>query len=258
MRFKLWIKRGAITVTAFMILMATATGCSKKEVPTDNEELLVSPIITPSGKPTIAPTPIAMTPAPGVTITPIPEPTKEPTPTPIVYLTQAEGEAKLKEKIDTSLYTYELTNQEFEIDGMKYFFFEIYENQKVMEPYILVDRIYGDMYVYDKDGNIIPFTKFPIDATEILEPDEYEISVDSALELLKRITKEKLGLPNNLSHYVIIADEWTTVINADVSYCFNVYEASEDGQLVACYYVSTLGTAIYTFDEENGEFIRCD
>lgn len=256
MKYKAWIKRGAITVTAFMIIMVT--GCAKKESTKGNEELFVSPVITQSGNPTVAPTPIPMTPAPGVTLTPTPEPTKEPTPTPIVYLTSAEGEAKLKEKIDTSVYTYQLTNQAFELDGKSYFFFEIYEDKNAMEPYILVDRVSGELSLYDKDGNLIPFTKFPIDASEALKPGENEVSVELAFETLNNLPKENLGLLKDLSHYTVVADEWTTVVKTDVCYCFNVYEGDEDGQLVAIYYVSTSGTAVYTFDEENGEFIRCN
>ncbi len=257
MRLKTWLQRGIIMlITAFSLIMVT--GCAKKEAPLGNEELLVSPVISPSGEPTPAPTPIAMTPAPGVTITPTPEPTKEPTKAPVVYLTQEEGEMKLKEKVDTSMYSYKLLDQVFELDGNSYFVFEMFQGENVVEPYILVDRVSGELSLYDKDGNLIPFTKFPIDASEKLEEDEYEVSMESALSILKKIPKEKLGLLNNLSHYTIIADEWTTIVNTDVCYCFNVYEGSEEGQLVASYYVSTLGTAVYTFDEENGEFIRCD
>ena len=257
MRLKTWLQRGTfMLITAFSLIMVT--GCAKKESNLGNDELLVSPIISPSGEPTIAPTPIAMTPAPGVTLTPTPEPTKEPTPTPVVYLTKEEGETKVKEKVDTSIYSYQLMEQALELDGNSYFVFKMFQDENIVEPYILVDRATGELCLYDMDGNLTPFTKFPIDASEKLEEDEYEVSMESALEILKKIPKEKLGLLNSLSHYTIIADEWTTIVNTDVCYCFNIYEGSEEGQLVACYYVSTLGTAVYTFDEENGEFIRCD
>jgi hypothetical protein len=57
-----------------------------------------------------------------------------------------------------------------------------------------------------------------------------------------------------LSQYIIIADEWTTVIGDDACYCFNVFKGSGEGQLVGRYYVSTTGVGIYMQDEEIGEF----
>lgn len=253
MNIRKLIKRGVITsVMASMVIMAA--GCSKKESETIQDDSFVTPLLTPIGEPTSIPTPIPMTPAPGVTITPTAEPTKEPTPTPIVLITADEAEKKLKENIDTSIYTYELTNADLAIDGNDYFLYTIFEQGKAMEPNIAVERITGTLYVYDSDGNVTTFSRFPVDKTEAVDSGESEITVETALELLKKVTKEKLGLINNLSQYKIIADEWTTVVSGDVCYCFNVFESSEDGPLVGMYYVSTMGTAIYSFDEENGEF----
>jgi hypothetical protein len=235
------------TMTTMLLL---AAGCKKKETPTIIDDTLVTPIITPSKEPTIVPTPIAMTPAPGVTITP----TLEPTLAPVVLLTQEEAETKLKEKVDTKKYTYELSDDNLNIDGKVYFIYIMFEDGVEMQPAIIVDAQDGTLSLYDSDGNVTAFTKFPVDNTESLSSGEYEITQTSALALLKMVTKEKIGLPNNLSQYIIIADEWTTVIGDDECYCFNVFEGSEEGQLAGRYYVSTTGVGIYKQDEEIGEF----
>ncbi len=236
--------------------MVLIVGCSKDKTQNVDENAIISPIISPSGDPTPSPTPILMTPAPGVTLTPTPE--QEPTPTPIILLTKAEAEAKLKAKVDTTTYFYELVEDDLNIDGVTYFQYVLFDNGVEIQPYIIIDRTTGALSLYDSDGNITSFTKFPVDKVEKIDSKEAEITVEDALSMLKRVTKEKLGLPKNLSRYSIIADEWTTVVNGEACYCFNIFEGGEEGQLVAMYYVSTLGTAIYTFDEENGEFVLCD
>lgn len=255
MNIRRLLKRGlhTLAICSMMILIA---GCSKEKTQDVDEDIIISPMITPSGDPTPSPTPILMTPAPGVTLTPTPE--LEPTVTPIVLLTKTEAEAKLKANVDTTTYFYELAEDNLNIDGITYFKYVLYDKGVELHPYIIIDRTNGALSLYDTDGNITAFTKFPVDKVEKVDSQEEEITVDDALVMLKRVTKEKLGLPKNLSNYTIIADEWTTVVNGEACYCFNVFEGSEEGQLVAMYYVSTSGTAIYTFDEENGEFVLCD
>lgn len=249
------LKRGlhALAICSMMILIV---GCNKEKTQDVDEDIIISPIITPSGDPTPSPTPILMTPAPGVTLTPTPM--QEPTATPVVLLTKSEAEAKLKANVDTTIYFYELAEDNLNIDGITYFKYVLYDNGVELQPYIIIDRTNGALSLYDIDGNITAFTKFPVDKVEKVDSQEAELTVENALAMLKRVTKEKLGLPNSLSHYTIIADEWTTVVKGEACYCFNVFEGSEEGQLVAMYYVSTLGTAIYTFDEENGEFVLCE
>jgi hypothetical protein len=232
-----------------------AAGCKKKDTPTIIDDTIITPIITPSEQPTAIPTPIAITPAPGVTITPTVTPTIEPTPTPAVLLTQKQAEEKLKEKIDTSKYTYVLSDDNLNIEGKVYYIYVVYENDVELQPAVIVNAEDGTLSLYDSDGNVTAFTKFPVDKTESLDSNDNEITQASALELLKKVTKEKLGLSNNLSHYTIVADEWTTIIDGDVNYCFNVYEGNEEGQLAGRFYVSTTGKAIYKQDEY-GDFIK--
>ncbi|MDD5937244.1 MAG: hypothetical protein PUC65_17035 [Clostridiales bacterium] len=250
------VNRGLHTV-AICSMMILVTGCSKQKKPVIEEEVMVSPIVTPEGEPSPTPTPILMTPAPGVTITPTVE--LSPTVTPVTLLSKREAEEKLKEHIDTKKYFYELTEDDLTIDGTSYYRYVLYDNGVELHPFIVVDRITGDLYLYHTDGTIEPFTKFPIDkGDDVVSNQDTEVSTNQALSILKKLPIEKLGLPKELSKYTIIADEWTTMVNTDSCYCFNVFENGENGQLVALYYVSTTGTAVYTFDEENGEFIRCD
>lgn len=246
-----------VIVTGTMIsLLLMAAGCKKKETPTIVDETIITPIVTSALEPTLAPTPIAMTPAPGVTITPTITPTFSPTPTPAVLLTLEEAEAKLKEKIDSTKYTYVLSDDNLNIEGKVYYIYVIFEGDLELQPAILVDAKDGTLFYYDVDGNVTEFTRFPVDKTESISSGEHEISIQSALVLLQKMKKEKLGLANNLSKYTIVADEWTTIINGDECYCFNVFEGSEAGQLADRFYVSTSGTAIYKIDDVYGEFIK--
>lgn len=248
------IARGFVLGT-MSVLLLMATGCKKKESTTTIDDTIISPIITPSTQPTAVPTPIAITPAPGVTITPIVTSTVEPTPTPAVFITQKQAEEKLKEKIDTTKYSYVLSDDNLNVDGKVYYIYVIYENDVELQPAVIVNAEDGSLSLYDSDGNVTVFTKFPVDKTESLESNEHEITQASALEALKKVTKEKLGLANNLSRYTIVADEWTTIIDGDVCYCFNVYEGNEEGQLAGRFYVSTTGKTFYKQDEF-GDFIK--
>lgn len=243
------------TMTLVMLL---ASSCSKKETPTIIDDTIVTPIITIYQEPTVMPTPIAMTPAPGVTLTPTALPTMEPTPTPVVLLSSKEAQVKLEEVVDVSKYTYVLSDDHFNLEGNIYYVFIIYENGNEMQPAILVDAKDGKLAYYDMDGNMTEFTKFPVDNTETISSGEYEITPESALQILKKMTKEKLSLVNNISHYEIIMDAWTTVVYGDVCYCFNLYEGREEGKLAGRFYVSTTGTGVYKLDEENGDFVRID
>lgn len=252
--FKHKVVRGFVLGT-MSVLLLMAAGCNKKDTTTIIDDAIITPISTPSEKPTIIPTPIAITPAPGVTITPTPAPTIEPTPTPTILLTLKQAEGKLKEKIDTSKYTYVLSDDNLNIEGKVYYIYVIFENGVELQPAVIVNAEDGTLSLYDSDGNVTAFTKFPVDKTESLDSDDLEITQASALEILKKITKEKLGLPNNLSRYTIVADEWTTIVDGDVCYCFNVYEGNEEGQLAGRYYVSTTGKSIYRQDEF-GDFIK--
>lgn len=245
-----------LTLSTMLLVIMMAAGCKKKETPTIVDDTIVTPIITSILEPTLLPTPIAMTPAPGVTITPTVTATLEPTPTPVVLLTQKEAEEKLKEKIDIKKYTYLLSDDNLNIEGKMYFTYVISEGGVELEPSIIIDAQDGTLSLYDSDGNVTEFSKFPVDKTESISSETSEITQEAALTLLKKVKKEKLGLANKLSSYTIVTDEWTTIINGDVCYCFNVYESSEESQLVGRFYVSTNGIAIYKFDDENGEFLK--
>ena len=248
-------RRMVTIIFAGFATMILVTGCSSKDKSTMIDEAGVTPVLTAEAQLTPTPTPLAMTPAPGVTMIPTPDVTPQPTAMPLL-LTQQEAEQVLIEKIDTSKYAYELIDEELNIDGKLYYRYLMFEDEKVLEPSILVDRETGILYCYDSDGNISAFTKFPLDNVEIIESGEHEITQESALNLLKKVTAQKLGLVNNLSHYIVIADEWTTVVDGDICYCFNVFEGGAEDQLVGMYYVSTSGKDIYKFDDNIGEFVK--
>lgn len=253
MKKKILHKIAVSTVLTTMILMS---GCSKKEKPTITNGGSATPTISPNHTQTPTAIPSIDTPTSEAIVTP--EATVTPEVTPEILLDEKQARAKLEEEVDLSKYQADLASQVLSKDDHTYYVFIMKENHADMEPKIAVEQVTGTLYLYDADGNLSPFTKFPIDNAVVIGTGENEISVTAARELLEAMDYQKLGLQKSLSEYTIIVDEWTTIARGDNCYCFNILEPGENGALVAMYYVSLKGDAIYTFDEENGEYIRCD
>ena len=255
----LWNRKlKSIMVLCTFAVVLTITGCSnKKDKPTSVDDTLITPVPNNNVTTTPLPTPVAMTPAPGITLTPTPEVTVTPTPTnaPLDELSEEEAQKLVLAKLDTSKYSVGLSDDHLNIDGETYYVYVVSDSNGTMEPAIIVNKKSGTLYCYDVDGNVTAFTKFPLDNVESVDQNEDTITEAEALELLKKMKKEKLGLVNNLSHYNVVADSWTTVIAGDESYCFNVFEGLAENQLVGRYYVSTSGENIYR-EEESFDFVK--
>lgn len=174
-----------IVLVCAAVVMITS-GCRKSTSQDGTEENLISQGATIEVSPTVAPTPIPVTPAPGVTITPTVTP-------------------KVEEK-------------------------------------------------EEEDINSVPSIEITEDNTEPISEGKSVITIEEAKQILFSVSKEELGLKNELKDYLISADDWTTVAGTDVCFCFNVYEQSESQPLIACFYVSTDGKKILRMNEESGDF----
>lgn len=256
----LWNRKlKCIMVLFTFVVVLTITGCSdKKNKQTSVDDTLITPEANNNITTTPLPTPVAMTPAPGITLTPTPEITVTPTPTktPLGDLSEKEAKKLVLAKLDTSKYSIDLSDDHLSIDGESYYVYVVSDLNGILDPAIIVNKKNGTLYSYDVNENVIPFTKFPLDNVENINQNEDTITQAEALEHLKKVKKEKLGLVNNLSHYNVVADSWTTVVAGQDCYCFNVFEGRAENQLVGMYYVSVSGENIYRFEEESSDFIK--
>ena len=247
-----------LLMTSVVIVGITISGCSNKGNTPDIEDTYVTPVGDQNALLTPTPTPVAMTPAPGVTITPAAEATLTPNePTPIqTILPEAEAKMLVLAQLDVSKYNVELSDDHLAIDGEYYYVYVVLEGTEFLEPAIIVNQRNGSLYSYDSDGNVTPFYKFPVDKVEPIDDNSDSITEQDALDLLKGLSAEKLGLAKSLEKYVIVADSWTTIVKGKSSYCFNVFSDKSQSQLVALFYVSADGEEIYRFDDVNGEYIK--
>lgn len=234
------------------MLLIGLTSCGKKEQ-------TLAPDIDPlpqgirPADPT--PTPLVMTPAPGITQSPII--TVTPTPVPVVKLSAQDALEKVKEAIDSSIYTIVMEDQTMNIEDGVYYRFDILEGDVKVEPSILVNVSNGTLYCYDVDCNLSLFEKFPLDKVESIESGSKEITKEEAFVLLQKLSQAELGLPKALSEYLTITDDWTTIVEGgDNCYCFNIHEKDKNEQLVAVFYVSLSGNAIYKLNDELGQMVK--
>ena len=197
-------------------------------------------------------------------------PTEHPTPTPEAESTTAETTAepvtkkqlsedeafvKLIEKIDPNDYTVASAGEYF-YEDRSYFRYTISKDGEMISD-VLVDRESGELFYLNSDNVIAEFDKFPPDqAQPVTQPSDGTITQDEALALLKKINKETLKLPADLTEYTIQFDDWTTMVNGKECYGVNAFaDLGSRKQLMGVYYVAVDGRAMYTLDEETGEFL---
>lgn len=262
---KLLLVAGVIAIIALLI------GFYKQDKEKEAGGLLSpTPTLTPTVVPTLTmapdvqldasatPVPTTAEAEPTSAVTPIP--TKAPTPTEetVKKLTAAEALTVLREEIDEKIYTISMLNDHLMLgDGKEYYMFCISDATGDLEPLLLVEKETGDIKCYTLEGVLSEFSGFPLDKVETPEPSSSEISKERALELLKSLSKEKLGLAKELSEYdEITYDDWTTLVNGSTCYSLNVFELSNGKmRLRGTYYVSLDGKELYKLDGETNEFI---
>lgn len=230
---------------------------SSTPTPTAAPTLTMTPVVQPEASATPIPTTEA---EPTKAVTATQTPTKAPTPTeePIKQITAAEALTVLRKEIDETTYTISMLNDHLMLgDGKEYYMFCISDATGDLEPLLLVEKETGAIKCYTLEGVLSDFSGFPLDKVEKPEPSSSEISKERALELLKAVSKEKLGLAKELAEYdEVTYDEWTTMVNGSACYSLNVFELSNGKmRLRGTYYVSLDGSKLYKLDGETNEFI---
>ena len=259
-----------LLVVGVIAIIALLIGFYKQD---KQKEAGVLPLSTPT--PTVTPTltmapdvqlDASVTPVPTITdeaeptkvSTPIPTKALTPTEEPVNKLTAAEALTVLRKEIDEKIYTISMLNDHLMLgDGKEYYMFCVSDETGDLEPLLLVEKETGKIQCYTLEGVLSDFSGFPLDKVEAPEPSSSEISKERALELLKAVSKEKLGLAKELSEYnEITYDDWTTLVNGSTCYSLNVFELSNGKmRLRGTYYVSLDGKELYKLDGETNEFI---
>ena len=237
---------------------------SSTPTPTVAPTLTMAPVVQPDENVSATPVPnTQIEPTKAVTATQMPTqtPTTAPTPTeePVKQITAAEALTVLRKEIDETTYTISMLNDHLMLgDGKEYYMFCISDATGDVEPLLLVEKETGVIQCYTLEGVLSDFSGFPLDKVETPEePSSSEISKEKALELLKKVSKEKLGLAKELAEYdEITYDDWTTMVNGNTCYSLNVFELSNGKmRLRGTYYVSLDGSKLYKLDGETNEFI---
>ncbi|MDD6035275.1 MAG: hypothetical protein PUC30_03615 [Lachnospiraceae bacterium] len=183
------------------------------------------------------------------------EPDSKPTPTVKPVLSVEEAKSVLNKKIESDKYDIELLDDHLIIDGVEYYSFCITDkNGNEMEPLLIVDKEEGTLFCYDLNDGVSAFSKFPLDKTETGTNGEDIITAEEAKRVLAGYSKEALGLLGNVSDYEMTVDDWTTMASGVECYGINLFGPA--GNLCGTYYVALNGSAVYSQDDETGEFIK--
>jgi len=208
--------------------------------PTEVPEVTEAPAV--DGSPTNSPTPTA-TPVP-------PTPTQGP-------VTAEEAKNLLLGEIGTE---YEAGyDGETKVAGDMYYLFTVSDSAHVYTPQIAVNANNKEIFYFYSQDELAEFANFPPDNLESAggeaeDGSENGFTSQDAIALLNNLTPAELGLPETLSEYTILVDEWTTMVYGLECYCVNAYAELENRkQLMGVYFVSLDGSAAYRSDM--GDFV---
>ena len=254
---------GILTGTPTPTLPATAT---KQPEPT-------IPAVEPTKDPNAADAPVNTPAAPQATATPIatvaptatPTPTNTPTPTPTPALSAADAENVVRKKIDTSVYSIQLINEQLQVGNGRYYQFGAILNQEFVYPFLAVNKADGTLHFYDStEQTVFDFTTFPLktEATPTPMPTpapSSELTAKGAYEVLCTYSKESLHIAKEVKEYDAEYGDELTLIDGVNCYRINLSEVS-NGKVRnrGEFYVSVDGAKCYYIDSDTNEFILAE
>lgn len=216
----------------------------------------------PTAEATVAPA-ATHTPTPSPTVTPTPTPTNTPTPTPTPALSAAEAEKVVTAKVDTSVYSIQLINNNLQVGNGRYYQFGAIKDQEFVSPFLVVSMADGSLHFYDSTGGtVFDFTKFPLKAeatptpTPAPEPSGV-LTAKEAYEVLCTYSKDALHIAKEVKEYDAEYGEELTLIDGVDCYRINLSEFS-NGKVRnrGEFYVSIDGTKCYYIDSNTNEFVQ--
>jgi len=206
---------------------------------------------------------VTATSAPTATPEPTATPTPEPTATPTPALSAADAEKVVSAKVDTSVYSVQLINENLMVGNAGYYQFGAIKNQEFVSPFLVVSKADGSLYFYDStEGTVYEFTKFPVNepVTQTPAPTQEPaatLTAKEAYEVLCTYSKESLHIAKEVKEYDAEYDNELTFIDGMDCYRINLSEFS-NGKVRnrGEFYVSVDGTKCYYIDSETNEFIQ--
>lgn len=151
------IKKALLQSMIIGVLLLTGCKNNDKQVdvtPTPTEAVTVT--VTPS---------ITITPTIAPTQTPSPEPTGVDTSTnidEITMLTEDEARSLVEAKLDLNIYSASLLSNDVVVNNKHYYSFQVKEKDQAIEPALVVNKVSGEIFCYDKDGTISDYSNFPL------------------------------------------------------------------------------------------------
>jgi len=176
------------------------------------------------------------------------------------YISESEAVKIILNKIGENGYFIELLEEQLTIGEKVYYCYQISDSSAKIEPKVLVDRISGELLCYYEDESTAAFSEFPL----YTEPSDGQdgdtvnaFTKEDALAQLSKLSADTLSLPEKLSKYTIIYDEWTTNVKNVECYGIDAYSDVEDKMInMGIFYVAVDGSAMYKFDSLLDDFVE--
>lgn len=116
---------------------------------------------------------ITATVTPSITTAPTIEPTTTPSPMPTgndnssnidesTTLTEDDARSLIESKLDLKVYSTTLLSKDVVVENKHYYSFQVKDKDKAIEPSLVVNKVSGEIYCYDKDGKISDYSNFPL------------------------------------------------------------------------------------------------
>jgi hypothetical protein len=233
-----------VIIIFIMVGSLLFTACRKKEdKPVDNDNVTTTPTQSVTITPTNEPNDVTPTMAPIEAVEPI--------------LTDEQAINSILKVIGERGYFIESLNSNLKLNDSIYYVFQISDSGEVFEPNVIVDKGTGEILCFYADGTTGPFSEYPLYTDIEASPTQAAggFTKEDALNKLENLSKETLGLDNNLSEYTIVYDNWTSFAGGKQCYGINVYSGTgTDTDYAGTYYIAVDGDGIYVYDVTLDDF----
>ena len=178
------------------------------------------------------------------------------------YIGESEAVKIIQNEIGEQGYLIELLDDHLNIEENTYYVYQISDGTDIIEPNVLIDKISGELFCYNSEGNKTSFSEYPLytqSSDSETQDTSNKFTQEDALAQLSKIPAKTLDLPVALSEYTIIYDDWTTNIKNVECYGINAFsEVGDKKKLMGSYYVALDGSVMYKFDSLLDDFAQIE
>jgi hypothetical protein len=249
-------KQMIVFIICLLVGGLALTGCKKKTSEVTSNDITISPAITPEASP--IPTVTAGDSEENSLDTP--EDNSIETKEEMEYISEEAAIKLIQKIIGERGYYFALVDSSLSLKDKTFYEYQISDGEEEIAPKVLVDKISGELYCYYDDGNVGDFSEHPLyteTSTEVNSTLEADFTKEDAFAKLNKVSAKDLDLPEALTKYKIIFDDWTTNVGGKVCYGINVYSDTEDKMIsMGLYYVAVDNTSMYRFDSLLDDFVE--